>query len=114
MQVDRKFIESEFDKFFEFDTEDKIVVLSVSCRLFAEHIAQCVVEQAIQGLEIVVTDQGLNVIRDGVLVAYDEHGVKSVSEYAAKKERERCAKLCRESDRYRGEYFARKIEGLDG
>lgn len=40
MQIDRKFIEDEFDKFFEFDTDDKSIVLSVSCRLFAEHIAQ--------------------------------------------------------------------------
>ena len=40
MQIDRKFIEDEFDKFFEFDTNDKSIVLSVSCRLFAEHISR--------------------------------------------------------------------------
>lgn len=33
-------IEKEFDKFFEFDTDDKSTVTSVSCKLFAEHIAE--------------------------------------------------------------------------
>lgn len=40
MQIDRAFIEREFNQFFEFDSEDRRTVTSVSCRLFAEHIAQ--------------------------------------------------------------------------
>ena len=32
-------IDKEFDKFFEFETDDKSVVTSVSCKLFAKHIA---------------------------------------------------------------------------
>ena len=35
-------IEKEFDKFFEFDTDDKSVVTSVSCKLFAKYIAEMV------------------------------------------------------------------------
>ena len=35
----RALIESEFDKFFEFPGTDKSQVTSVSCKLFAEHIA---------------------------------------------------------------------------
>lgn len=34
----RKIIDEEFDNFFEFSTEDKSSVTSVSCKLFAEHI----------------------------------------------------------------------------
>lgn len=33
----QKAIKAEFDKFFEFPTDDKQVVSSVSCRLFADH-----------------------------------------------------------------------------
>lgn len=37
-------IAKEFDKFFEFpDDSDRRSVLSVSCRLFAEHIAKLAV-----------------------------------------------------------------------
>lgn len=32
-------IQAEFDAFFEFDTDDRSVVTSVSCRLFAQRIA---------------------------------------------------------------------------
>jgi hypothetical protein len=32
-------IDKEFNKFFEFDTGDKSVVTSVSCKLFAKYIA---------------------------------------------------------------------------
>lgn len=45
MQIDRAFIEREFNQFFEFDSEDRRTVTSVSCRLFAEHIAQRAAEQ---------------------------------------------------------------------
>ena len=34
----RKYIEEQFDKFFEFDTDDKSTVTSTSCKLFAEHL----------------------------------------------------------------------------
>ena len=33
-------VDEEFNKFFEFDTDDKSTVTSVSCKLFAEHIAE--------------------------------------------------------------------------
>jgi hypothetical protein len=33
-------IEKEFDKFFEFPTDDKSHVSSTSCKLFASHIAE--------------------------------------------------------------------------
>lgn len=33
-------IEKEFDKFFEFPTDDKSQVSSTSCKLFAVHIAE--------------------------------------------------------------------------
>lgn len=33
-------IQEEFDKFFEFDTEDRSFVTSVSCRLFAERMIE--------------------------------------------------------------------------
>ena len=36
----RKLVEQEFEKFFEFDTENRSVVTSVSARLFAEHMVQ--------------------------------------------------------------------------
>lgn len=34
----RKYIDEQFDKFFEFDTDDKSTVTSTSCKLFAEHL----------------------------------------------------------------------------
>lgn len=34
----RKYIDEQFDKFFEFDTHDKSTVTSTSCKLFAEHL----------------------------------------------------------------------------
>lgn len=33
----RKYIEEQFDQFFEFDTDDRSTVTSASCRFFAEH-----------------------------------------------------------------------------
>jgi hypothetical protein len=39
-------IAAEFDRFFEFDTEDRSLVTSVSCRLFALHIARLQAKQA--------------------------------------------------------------------
>ena len=50
MQIDRAFIEREFNQFFEFDSEDRRTVTSVSCRLFAEHIAQRAAEQEREAL----------------------------------------------------------------
>lgn len=32
-------IQKEFDRFFEFDTDDRSIVTSTSAKLFAEHIA---------------------------------------------------------------------------
>jgi hypothetical protein len=40
MQLDRPYIDAEFDRFFEFPTDDKSQVSSVSAKLFALHIAQ--------------------------------------------------------------------------
>lgn len=37
--MDKKYLNDEFDRFFEFTTEDKSRVSSVSAKLFAEHIA---------------------------------------------------------------------------
>ena len=36
----REEMQAEFDKFFEFPGDDRSQVTSVSCRLFAEHIAR--------------------------------------------------------------------------
>lgn len=37
--MDKKYLNNEFDRFFEFPTEDRSKVSSESCKLFAEHIA---------------------------------------------------------------------------
>jgi len=44
--MDKKYLNDEFDRFFEFPTEDKSQVSSVSCKLFAEHIAYPITEEA--------------------------------------------------------------------
>lgn len=38
--MNRDDIAKEFDRFFEFDTDDRSTVTSTSARLFAEHIAR--------------------------------------------------------------------------
>lgn len=38
--MNRDDITKEFDRFFEFDTDDRNTVTSTSARLFAEHIAR--------------------------------------------------------------------------
>ena len=37
--MDKQYIKSEFDRFFDFPSEDKSMVTSGSAKLFAEHIA---------------------------------------------------------------------------
>lgn len=37
--MDKQYLNDEFNRFFEFPTEDKSHVSSVSAKLFAEHIA---------------------------------------------------------------------------
>lgn len=51
MQPDmsRDDIQDEFDRFFEFDDpSNKTVVTSVSCRLFADHVARRAVAKALK------------------------------------------------------------------
>ena len=38
--MNRDDIQREFDRFFEFDTDDRRIVTSVSCRLFAEALVK--------------------------------------------------------------------------
>ena len=45
--------------------------------------------------------------KDKLLLAFRD--IVAKAETAALEEREACAKLCEESDRYRGEYFAQLI-----
>lgn len=40
MDLDRPYIDREFDSFIEYPTEDKRFVSTVSAKLFAEHIAK--------------------------------------------------------------------------
>ena len=40
MNKNRDIVNSEFDKFFEFDSNKKTHVTSVSCKLFAEHMIE--------------------------------------------------------------------------
>lgn len=47
------------------------------------NIAKLAAEQALQGLEIMVTDQGVNVIKDGVLVAFQAHSAPRAQDVAA-------------------------------
>lgn len=76
MQIDRNTI-----KLWLNDEIDVIAVsgggewfeLSVSA---IQNIAQRAAKQALQGLEIIATDQGVNVIKDGVLVAYQAHSAE--------------------------------------
>lgn len=58
-----------------------------------EHIAQRAAAHALKDLEIIVTDQGVNVIRDGVLVAHEAEGVEAIAAGAAERERDACAEL---------------------
>lgn len=47
--MSRDDIQDEFDKFFEFDDPaNKTVVTSVSCRLFADHVARRAVAKAVR------------------------------------------------------------------
>jgi hypothetical protein len=45
IKLDKDYIASEFDRFFEFTTEDRSTVSSVSAKLFALHIAQPLIEE---------------------------------------------------------------------
>ena len=38
-------IDKEFDKFFKFNTNDRSIVTSVSCKLFAKHIVDLIREK---------------------------------------------------------------------
>lgn len=60
MAIDRAQIEREFNNFFEFESNDRRMVTSVSCRLFAEHIAALSAEQEHQAL----TDEQIDAIFD--------------------------------------------------
>lgn len=42
----KKIIESLFNDFFEFPTDDKTHVTSVSCKLFAQHVAEITAQDA--------------------------------------------------------------------
>ncbi len=37
--MDKQYLETEFDAFFEFDSDDRSVVTSTSAKMFAEHMA---------------------------------------------------------------------------
>lgn len=46
--MDKQYLQNEFDSFFEFPTDDKSQVSSVSARLFVEHMAQPIEAQVEQ------------------------------------------------------------------
>ena len=46
--MDKQFLETEFNKFFEFDSEDRSFVTSTSAKLFAEHVARPIEAQVEQ------------------------------------------------------------------
>jgi len=46
--MDKKYLQEEFDRFFEFPTDDKSQVSSVSARLFVEHMAKPIETQVEQ------------------------------------------------------------------
>ena len=37
--MDKQYLETEFDTFFEFDSDDRSFVTSTSAKMFAEHMA---------------------------------------------------------------------------
>lgn len=49
--MNREDIEREFDRFFEFDTDDRRIVTSVSCRLFAEALVKMEREECAKACE---------------------------------------------------------------
>lgn len=51
--MNREDIQREFDRFFEFDTADRRIVTSVSCRLFAEALVKMEREQCAKACESV-------------------------------------------------------------
>lgn len=57
MKLERTYIDAEFDRFFEFPTDDRSQVSSVSCKLFALAIAQPLLEE-IARLQSVPAEQG--------------------------------------------------------
>lgn len=53
--MNRADIEAEFDRFFEFETDDRRTVTSVSCRLFAEALVKMDREACAKTCESIAT-----------------------------------------------------------
>ena len=58
--MDKQYLEDEFGRFFEFDTEDRSTVTAVSAKLFAEHMAKPI--EALVDLQ----EAKLNVLREAI------------------------------------------------
>ena len=53
--MDKQYLQEEFDRFFDFPTDDKSEVSSVSARLFVEHMAKPI-EAQVETLRAVVIE----------------------------------------------------------
>jgi hypothetical protein len=72
MNKNRNIVNSEFDNFFEFDSNKKTHVTSVSCKLFAEHMMesqQAEITRLNKHVEQVNND--INVLHDSNLELYE-------------------------------------------
>lgn len=76
-------IKAEADAFFEWDGEDRSLVTTTSCLLFAQHIAGLIQDRAAQPAPVVPEGWSARLIKDGDAAGYvvstpqDEAGVRS-------------------------------------
>ena len=75
--MDKQYLNDEFNRFFDFPTEDKSQVSSVSCKLFAEHIASVARDEAVNAIESLLAENErwkaeLAKYRDAPVVAWVE------------------------------------------
>jgi hypothetical protein len=103
-------IEKEFNTFFEFDTEDRSTVTSVSAKLFAEHIAKLCEKREAEETSDMLTVAHM----DGYARGVDATNAKANSSWTlmckkmVEAEREECAKVCETEWSYHEEERAGK------
>lgn len=66
------FIEQEFNLFFEFETDDRSIVTSASCKLFAEKIAKLVRDNTLIEVKKLLDDRNKKTQRWGAAGARRE------------------------------------------
>ena len=80
----RKYIDEQFEKFFEFDAPDQSTVASVSCKLFAEHLITdllAVIQKHRELIEEAIEFGKESPLHDALKISPDNCKLEMVAEY---------------------------------